>query len=649
MTSDFSHLLDFLPDAEPAPEQAPEDAPESVESDTVAHTAATAAVAADFAREQARQLDAQLQEYMDRLPAIHYAQPLQPTASESAQPSRAEWIAQGVDQALSDAPDGYTVRVQYTPAEVSARITVPAGVDAVDSAGPKLARRLAKRGNLGTFEVIADPDPLVVHLVREGIGGPGVAWRGHGQRAGNFYADRDSQWRIFELAKLTAVAGDGARTVAPRVHSWGEDSRGGTCELRLPPGMLLGQVQAAEPALRQALNAPHLTVSSRGVYPVIHLNSKQISREFPKMNPLYPGLFVRPRTQAERVAAADDFVLPLGIRADGSPILIRQSVAPHTAIFGGTGQGKTMLLSQMVRAAVLQGGEVVLADAKNGKDFRALALAGLPGVVHYSAGSEAGLHRAVLMIRDEFERRRTLAAELQRRGVEYRPTPLLLVFDEVGAWLDDQLSGSDKEAKRAAEQTLAHLSYVAAQAREQKCFLLVAGQHAYVSAFSGRWRSNTSTLVVLGPPTENHRAALFSAGEQRDQVRDLGATISKSMKGRGLVADTETGEVALFQGFYNEPGSEAATAFDAALTVTPRLRRFAWRFPTAGEPGSDGSWQDWTPVSDRSSDSLETVYLDGPDSVQDPAMAIYDPTSPRYSPGVRPLRSQHQHRDSYDN
>lgn len=658
MTADFSHLAAFHPDAATAQEPieagadtAPEDTPEPVEADPEP-ASSEADLAAERARDQARALEAQVSEYLDRVLAIQAARPAQPQSPmPSIQASGNAYIAAGALQCLAPVPAGYTVTATYSDDgdAVVVTVTVPAGVDR-SSAGPKLAARLRGRGNLGEFRGRLGADPQTLYLIREGIGGPGAAWRAHGQRAAAFHADRDGQRRVFELAKLLQKRrSDPTQRRYPTVHSWGEDARGGTAELRLPPGMLLGQVQAAEAALRQALNAPNLIVAGRGVYPVIHLNSKQISKEFPKVNPMQPGLFVRPRTQAERVAAADDFVLPLGVRADGSPILIRQSVAPHMAIFGGTGQGKTVLLSQMVRAAVLQGGEVVLADAKNGKDFRALALAGLPGVVHYSAGSEAGLHRAALMIRDEFERRRTLAAELQRRGVEYQPTPLLLVFDEVGAWLDDQLSGGDKEAKMAAERTLAHLSYIAAQAREQKCFLLVAGQHAYVSAFSGRWRSNTSTLVVLGPPTENHRTALFSAGEQRDQVRELGATISKSMKGRGLVADTETGEVVMFQGFYNAPGSEAATAFDAALAQTPKLRRFAWRFPTAGDPGSDGSWQDWTPTSEPSSDDLETVYLDGPDGSADPAAAIYDPTSPRYSPGIRPLRSEHQHRDSYDN
>lgn len=652
MTSDFSHLLAFLP-AETTPEGvetstdlAPEDTAEPVET-----AAPTADLAAERVRDQARALAAQVQEYVDRLPAIQAARPVQPQASlPSLQVSGNAYIAQGALQCLSPVPAGYTVAATCSDDgdSVTVIVTVPAGVDR-NSAGPKLAARLRDRGDLGEFRGRLGADPRTMYLIRTGIGGPGAAWRGHGHRAGAFHADRDGQRKVFELAKLLQKRkSDPSQRRYPRAHAWGEDSRGGTCELRLPPGMLLCQVQAAEAALRQALNAPNLTVSSRGVYPVLRLNSKQVSKEFPKLNPLRADLFVRPRTHAERHAAARDFVLPLGVRSDGTPILVRQDVSPHLGVFGGTGAGKTVFLTSIIRAAVLQGAEVICVDAKNGKDLRGVALAGLPGVVHYAAGSEAGLHRAVLYARDELARRQQLAAALQQRGVEYNPTPLLLVFDEAPAWINDRGRASNpKHVKDAAGAVVSHLSYLASQAREHRIFVLTAGQFAYVSAFAGEWKTNTSTLVILGPPSEINRQALFD-GENRDTVRELGGEISKSMKGRGVVADVETGRVEMFQGFYNVPGPDA-DAFNIAVAGAPKLRRFAWKFPTAGEPGSDGSWQDWTPASDPSSDDLETVYLDGPDGSADPAMAIYDPTSPRYAPGVRPLRSQHQHRDSYDN
>lgn len=618
------------------------DEPEETPDETVDDAAEEAAQAA--ASEAALRLD--MDEYLDLIAAINSARPLPAQAADTAQLSGAEWIAQGVRETLTPTdPSRFLVTVRVVQDAVVAEVYAPAGMDR-QGLGQFLAQRLFDRGNLGVFEVALGADPRTVFLIRRGVTGPGLAWRAHGPRAAKFFEDRDGQRVIFDLCKLRQTHKQTGAKRFPKVHLFDEDDRGGTAELRLPPGMLLDKVKAAEPALRQAFNAPNLTVTARGVYPVIHLNSKLISKEFPKMNPLKASMFVRPRTMAERHAAADDFVIPLGVRADGSPILVKQSVAPHMAIFGGTGMGKTVLLSSIVKAAVLQSAEVILADAKNGRDLRSLALQNLPGVVHYSAGSEAGLHRVVKYCRDEFERRRTLAAALQQRGIIYRPTPLLLVFDEAGAWLDDQIQEGG-EARKAAEQTIANFSYIAAQAREQKVFLLTAGQHAYVSAFSGRWKSNTSTVVVLGPPTENHRQALFSAGDQREQVKDLGSQISRSAKGRGLVADTDTGEIVMFQGYFNPPG-EAADAFDAEVVQAPKLRRFGWRFPLPNEEGGDGSWQDWTPVSEPSSDDLPVQILDGPDGAPDPGATVFDPTSSEFRPGSKPLSAAHRHATSYD-
>lgn len=626
------------PSPEPSPEPAPEPSPEP--------TPEPAPEPVDRAAEQQKRLDFWISEYTDLLPRIATASPLQPQPSDGELVG-AERVAESVRQALAKAnPARFRVSVGVSGDAVLATVRCRSDAENRQAIGASMCAELAKRRHCGGFVVVLDEDRHVFHLLRRGVTGPGRAWRSAGAKASAFFESGEGQRRVFTVVKLFQTRkSDGAKRY-PKVHSFGEDSRGGTVELRLPEGMLAGKVVAAEAALRQALNAPELTVSANDGNPILHLNSKALAKDFPKVNPLRPELFVRPRTQAERHAAAKDFVLPLGVKADGSPILIPQDKVPHTAIFGGTGNGKTVLLSSIIQAAVLQGAEVLLADAKNGKDLRRLARDGLPGVTHYSV-CEAGLHRLIRYAYDELTRRKVLGEALAAKGIDYNPTPLLLVFDEVGAWIDDAISGGDKAAKAAAQMTVAALSYLAAQARELRIFLLLAGQHAYVSAFSGKLRSNTSTLVILGEPTERNRLALFE-GEKRDQVRELGSTIPATVKGRGVVADMETGKVQLFQGFWNPPGPDA-DRFDSAVRAAPKLRRFGWKFPLPGEDGGDGSWQEWTPASDPSSDSLPTIYLDGPDGNPDPATAVYDITSPQYSPGVRPLRSEHEHRSSYDN
>ncbi len=583
----------------------------------------------------------QVEAYAALAPEIASATPL-PAEIPPPPPVGRQADADRLIRAVTAALTGINVQ-ECTVQIIADAVTVdvrlhPAGADR-EAWKSFLLKRLTD-GKAGVFNAVDDVDPHRCHLVRRDVVGPGLAWRDHGDAAAAFFNDRDGQRRVFTLAGLSQTHRETGDKRYPKVHAWGEDDRGGTAELRLPPKMLLADVVKAQPALRQAFNAPNLAVSALGVHPLIRLNTRAIAADFPAVNPMSPRLFVQPRTQAERHAAAPDFVLPLGVRANGQPVLINQDEVSHLGVFGSSGTGKTYLLTSIIRAAVLQGASVILIDAKNGKDLRGIALQRLPGVVNYSAGCDAGLHRAVLFAREELDRRQALAAALQQRGIAYRPTPMVLVFDEAPAWIFDRSQTSQPKAVRdAATATVAHLSYLASQARESRIFVVTAGQFAYAAAFSGDWKANTRTLVHLGEPSEINRLSLFN-GDNRDTVRELGSQLTKKLKGRGLVADSETGRVELIQGFFNPPG-KAADAFNAAVAKAPRLRRIGWQFPMPGEPGGDGSWQQWTAVSDPASDSLPAVYLDRPDGTPDPATAIFDLVSPHYSPGARKLRAEH--------
>lgn len=624
------------PSPEPTPEPAPEPAP-----DPRVDTAAAA--------ESERRLEAVAAEYTALLPAIEAAQPVRGTVEVPKPLTGTAYAVDAWKRLLSDpavlAEWGIGTPETHFRSRVTAHgTTVTVEVEAADPAmrlaiADRLIQLGEKRGNLGRYSR-ATGNGGRVNLYRESVEDPTFGWRENPKTAA-FYPPGPYRQGIWKLCGLEH------RTDRQRQYpqcTFSADERGGIVTLTLPQGMLPKQVQAAEQSLRQALAMPELTVTVDGLNPVIHLNQKKILREFPKVNPLRPSLFTRPRTEAERYAAAADFVIPLGVRADGTPLLVNQAAVPHLGLFGGTSIGKTVLTMSIVRAACLQSAETLIIDAKNGKDLRKVARDAhdgrLPGVVHYAAGSDAELHRAVLYAHDELSRRKALAQKLALRGIDYSPTPMLVVFDEAPAWLDAGISGADKVAKKAAEETLNRLSYLAAQARESRIFLLVAGQHSYVSAFSGKWRANTSTLAVLGPPTQNHLMSLFEAGERRDEVKKLGATLTKSMKGRGIVVDQETGSVEMFQGFYTPPGRDLQV-LESALAQAPKLRRFSAKFPVPGEEGGDGSWTRWSPVSDPSSDDLPMRMLDLPDGSADPLMKRFDPVDPAYDPGANPIPARH--------
>ncbi|QIP38002.1 hypothetical protein G9444_0758 [Rhodococcus erythropolis] len=641
---DFSFLFDGLDD-EPATEV-------TGEVSNAADTAEQKRTAEQAAEAQERALLAEADRYEAMLPEIKAARPLpaQPAEAEATpRLSGAEWVAEGVRQTLVPKdPTRYSVTVKVVEDSVVAWVTGPSGVDR-DAMARRAVQRLAARGNLGEFQVHLAADPRTVILQRSGVGGSVSAWSSHGTRGRLFFETEAGRDKVFDLAGLYQRRKKDAKVRRyPGVIAFGEDHRGGTATLRLRPGMTLAQVKAAEGKLRQLFRAPDLAVDSApgAVDPIIHLNTKPIARELPASCPLAPERLVRVRTQPERFAAAPDFVLPVGVRIDDEtgevkPILVNQDAVPHAAVFGGTGSGKTVLLSMMVRAAVLQGAEVVLWDAKMGKDMRALAFdRSLPGVIHYAAGSAAVLHRTVLWVRHEYERRQALAERLAYRGIEYRPTPLLLVMDELPWWIDG-LKARKGDHLKAAEQTEAHISAIAAEARELRVFFIVAGQYAYVSGYSGAIRTNTQTLISVGPPKKINMDNLFATPDEKQRAVELSATIRKQDKGVGVMLDDSTNEVVKFRGFFNAPDSPEAARFAAAVAQVPRLRRFAYALPRGDVAGGDGSWAEWTPVTDPSSDSLPTRVLDGPDGQPLLEAEIDDPTSTSYRPGRRPQPQVH--------
>ncbi len=559
---------------------------------------------------------------------------------ETPRLSGAAWVADRLHEAIEPvAPAGTRITTGVVGETVAATVQPPAGMKGKPIASAMLAA-IDSAGNLGGFTVVRAGGNAFT-LRRDGVGVTVDAWASHGGKAGRFYSDPASRAAVWDAAGLSVPGSVKDKKRRPKCIEFSEDGRGGTVELELPDGLTVENVKRARASLRQSLNAPDLEVGERGVHPLLSLNTKSLAADFPTVNPMRPSLFVRPRTLADRHVSAESFVLPLGVRADGSPILIDQTQVPNVAVFGGTGSGKTVLLTSMIDAALIQGAEVILADGKAGKDLRRLAFSGRNGIVAYAAGSEAALHRVVAYCADEFARRKALQERLQREGVEYRPTTLLLVFDEWGSWIHDLVSAKGEKAEAAAE-TVARMEYLAAQSRELKIHILLSGQHSYVSAVSGTLRENIKTLVVIGPPSKQHLESLFE-GPKREQAKQLGAQVSPRTKGRGILADSSGDgdvKVSMFQGFFNAPGP-AADAMTAAIEAAPRLRRFAFRFPRGDEPGADGSWQSWTPVTDPSSDSLPVVLLDDRDGRPLRDAAIFDPTSRSYAPGSKPLSATH--------
>ncbi len=239
-------------------------------------------------------------------------------------------------------------------------------------------------------------------------------------------------------------------------------------------------------------------------------------------------------TNTETINATNDLVIPLGVRDDGTPIQIRQS---HAAIFGGTGSGKSTVLSQIIRATLRHGVTVLVADAAGDPDLRKLA----PGLTNYSAGSDASLHRTVKYTLDEIDRRAHVVRDQK---------PTLLVLHEIPSWLYGLMQHGDPDVRIAAETTLARIHRVAAQGRAAGVHLLTVGQLAPASVFGGAWLSNTTAVAVLGQPTHELRSLVPVADQ--DRVRNLSVQIGPGERGRGIVLNAHTGDVDLFRTYLND-------------------------------------------------------------------------------------------------
>lgn len=473
--------------------------PEATATDTAVEQTDTKAENAAAAEAQEAALATEVDRYVRLLPEIEAATPLPAQAGGQQAPaerlSGAAWIEDRLRRVLDPVSAGATVTVGTVGATVAASVIPPAGVKGKPLAETMLAA-IEGAGNLGAFEVVRAGGSAFT-LRRDGVAAETDAWTRHGQKASRFYSDPECRVTVWDAAGLSVPSPKKGKKRRPRCAEFSEDSRGGNVTLELPGGLTIEHVRKARTALRQSLNAPQLEVGERGVHPVLHLNTKS-SAEFPKVNPFRPTLVTRHHSIAE-MHSPEPFLLPLGVRSDGSPILINQDVLPHLGLYGGTGSGKTVVLTNVVESAALQG-EVVTGDGKNGKDLRRLAMRRLPGHTAHFAGSDAAMHRVVRLAFDEFEKRRAVAARLLQEGIEYRPHPFLVLIDEYGEWASRLADGGTKDEKEAIAQTIARLSTVVAMAREVRVFVVLSGQHSMASALPTKVLANLQTLVVMGPP-----------------------------------------------------------------------------------------------------------------------------------------------------
>jgi DNA segregation ATPase FtsK/SpoIIIE, S-DNA-T family len=637
----------------------------------VADPTAAVEAAADAARRQERMLQSRAAELVELHARVAQAGPVQGPQTDTAAPTVTpiEHVIARWHQYLKNPsqvtrlglPPGSRGRVVQVGLGVEVRLKVPLGTVLPNAAGAVI--QTAQAWEWGEYGW--KPNDAASFILTRAIVGedPASHWRAAGRTAHAVYAADPPTVRrqLFEAAGLTVKQADGKLKI-PTVIECVLGGRGPEILIDLPAGLAPPAAIKTEAVMARLFRCPDLQMHAEGVRVRIALCTKPATT-FPPIVMMEPTEFWRPVTQAERYLAAPNLVLPVGVTASGERLAVPLAKRPHTVLAGTSGSGKSRTLLTWISGLCLGGAAVAIGDFKGDPDLAHLARSGMPGVVHYST-TLAGISRLVMWLRDELALRSALLPILARRGLS-RPVwePVVVIIDEWGQGLDELMNSADPAARGAAAELVNTVSKIFAQGRSFALHLILSTQHVYASAIPGRIAANAATRIIVGKPKAGpagHIENLFK--DDKDAAWDAAEGVTDGQRGRGIVAD-QSGAIVQFQAPYGyTPAEPPESAKDPelaaswartrdALTRTPRLRRWGWRFPLDGS----GEWQTWSLFpGDRSTGPLPTVAqldvvaLDGPDGQPDPAAAVYDPFSDTYSPGAPPLNLGHLNPTNFD-
>ncbi|MFJ3405839.1 FtsK/SpoIIIE domain-containing protein [Promicromonospora sp. NPDC090134] len=282
-----------------------------------------------------------------------------------------------------------------------------------------------------------------------------------------------------------------------------------------------------------------------------------------------------PDQVAARWAHADGWAVPLGLGADGAPVLLDLvRDGPHLLVAGTTGSGKSELLQTLVLGLALARSPadvaLVLVDFKGGASFGACGR--LPHVVGQVTDLAPGLAaRALAGLRAELRRRERVLAERGAADVVALPPGVLprlvVVIDEFRALADD------------LPAFLPALLRVAAQGRSLGVHLVLATQRPG-GAVGPDLRANLSARLAL---------RVTDPLESRDVVDDPAAAhIPGTTPGRAVLRLGSAPPVLLQCAHVTTP-PEARMPLVRRAPARPGARAAVRRLAGPGTPEADAT------------------------------------------------------------
>lgn len=199
----------------------------------------------------------------------------------------------------------------------------------------------------------------------------------------------------------------------------------------------------------------------------------------------------------------DSLDIDLGYGVNYNPVK-----CPHILVSGGTGSGKSVLISVLILEFLKRQSTVYIADPKN-SDLGSLS--------HYFgnkyvATTPNNIARIVRIVVEEMQERYQVMRDNFQYGSNFSEhgfKPICLILDEMGAF---QASGTDKKSKEVIVEVMDGIKQIILLGRQAGVFILISAQQMRAETLNTDLRDNLGLRIALGAnSSEGYRMVFGSA------------------------------------------------------------------------------------------------------------------------------------------
>lgn len=181
---------------------------------------------------------------------------------------------------------------------------------------------------------------------------------------------------------------------------------------------------------------------------------------------------------------------------------------PHVLVAGGTGSGKSVLISVLILEFLKRQSTVYIADPKN-SDLGSLSYY---FGEEYVATTPNNISRIVRQVLEQLHERYQYMRENFQYGANFSEhgfKPIWLILDEMGAF---QASGTDKKSKEIITEVMDGIKQIILLGRQAGVFILISAQQMRSETLNTDLRDNLGLRIALGAnSSEGYRMVFGSA------------------------------------------------------------------------------------------------------------------------------------------